>query len=133
MYPHVSPCTAPLRSAAALQGYLAHKKTPSHRILQEANAYDPMEVLGGGRFLMREVPLYAINERTLPSVPPTGRRRARNGPTGVGFVLGNIGAHLLVAGRALCSSHAGLLGTWVAHSSENAPPSDPTVRLWLGS
>ena len=90
MYPHVSPYTAPSRSAAALQGYLAYKKTPTHRILQEAYAYNPMVVLGGGRFLLREVPLYAINEWTLPSVPPTGRRRAWNGPTGVDFVLGNV-------------------------------------------
>ena len=41
-----------------LQGYLAKKKTPRPRNLQEGYAYGPMVILGGGRFLMSEVSLY---------------------------------------------------------------------------
>ena len=33
-----------------LQGYLAHKKTPSRRTLQYAYAYGPVVVLGGWVF-----------------------------------------------------------------------------------
>ena len=40
-----------------LQGYLAHKKMPPPRTLQEAYAWGPTVVLGGGRFLVSEVPL----------------------------------------------------------------------------
>jgi hypothetical protein len=42
-----------------LQGYLAHKKMPLTRTLQEAYAYDPMEVLGVECFVMSEITLYA--------------------------------------------------------------------------
>ena len=40
-----------------LQGYLANKKTPSPRTLQQAYAYGPRAVPRGVRFLMSEVPL----------------------------------------------------------------------------
>jgi hypothetical protein len=53
----------PKRFASALQGYLAHKKAPPPRTLQHAHASGPMLVLGGGRFLMSEVPLHVINQR----------------------------------------------------------------------
>jgi len=39
---------APAGAAEALQGYLAHKKTPPPRTLQEPYAWGPMVVLGGG-------------------------------------------------------------------------------------
>ena len=42
----------------ALKGHLASKKTPGPRNLQKDYAYGPMVVLGGGRFLMSELPLY---------------------------------------------------------------------------
>jgi len=42
-----------LDGVGGLQGYLAHKKTP-HTV---AYAYGPTAVLGGGRFLISEVPL----------------------------------------------------------------------------
>ena len=41
----------------SLQGYLAYKKSPLHTTLQQALAWGPMEVLGGGHFLMSGVPL----------------------------------------------------------------------------
>jgi len=46
-----------LNTGEHLQGYLAHTEPPPHRILQKAYAWGPMVVLGGGRFLMSEVPL----------------------------------------------------------------------------
>ena len=55
---------APLSSAASLcefprvPGNLADKKTPPPRTLQQAYAQGPVVVLGGGRFLISEVPLY---------------------------------------------------------------------------
>ena len=49
-------------TGGAVQGYLAHKKQPFCRTLQWAYAWGPMVVLGGGRFLMSEVPLW----HTLP-------------------------------------------------------------------
>ena len=41
-----------------VQRYPAHKKTPSPKTLQQASAQGSMQVLGGGNFLMSEVPLY---------------------------------------------------------------------------
>ena len=43
-----------------LQGYLAHKQPPPPRTLQQDYAEGPTEVLGGGCFLMSEVPLYGL-------------------------------------------------------------------------
>ena len=40
------------------QGHLAHKKEPPPRTLQYDYAQGPMVVLGGGLFLMSEVPLH---------------------------------------------------------------------------
>jgi len=40
-----------------VQGYLTHKKQHSPRTPQEDFAYGPMLALGGGLFLMSEVPL----------------------------------------------------------------------------
>ena len=50
-----------------LQGCLAHNKTNPPRNLPQAFAKSPRGVLGGGCFLMGEVPLYieALNEPTL--------------------------------------------------------------------
>ena len=48
-----------------LQGYLAHKKQPPPRTLQEDNVEGPLVVLGGWVFLMSEVPLYPM---PIPSV-----------------------------------------------------------------
>ena len=42
---------------STLQGYLAHKRPQPHRTLQKDYAYGPTAVLGGGPFLMSEVPL----------------------------------------------------------------------------
>ena len=42
---------------SCVQGYLAQKKTPSPKILQQTYAYGPAAVLGGERFLMSGVPL----------------------------------------------------------------------------
>jgi len=39
------------------QGYLAHKKTPPPRTLQQAEAWDPTIVLGGVRVPVSEVTL----------------------------------------------------------------------------
>ena len=46
-----------IRSRSA-QGYLAHKKAPPPRNLQKAYAYGPTVLVGGGAFLISEVPLY---------------------------------------------------------------------------
>ena len=46
-----------LTGEGAIQGYLAHNKAPSPRTLHKAYSYRPWAVLGGGRFLMSEVPL----------------------------------------------------------------------------
>ena len=43
--------------ASAVQGYLAHKKQPAPMTLQQGYAQGPTVVLGGGQFLMSEVPL----------------------------------------------------------------------------
>ena len=40
-----------------IQGYLAHKKLRPPRNLQYDYAWGPMVVLGGGLFIMSEVPL----------------------------------------------------------------------------
>ena len=40
-----------------VQVYLAHKKLPPPRTLQQDYAQGPMVVIRGGRFLMSEVPL----------------------------------------------------------------------------
>jgi len=40
-----------------LQGYLAHKKLPRPRTLQQAQAWGPPVLLRGGQLLMSEVPL----------------------------------------------------------------------------
>ena len=47
------------------QGYLAHKKPPPPRTLQEDYALGPLGALGGGRLLKSEVPLYVQLEREL--------------------------------------------------------------------
>jgi len=44
---------------SGVQGCLAHKKTPPARTLRQ-ETWGPVEVLGGARFLMSEVPLYAM-------------------------------------------------------------------------
>ena len=54
------------RGALDVQGYLAHKKLPPPRTLQWADAYGPRAVLGGGQFLMSEVPLYGDGLAFLP-------------------------------------------------------------------
>ena len=41
----------------ALRGYVAHKKQYLPRALQYDHAYGPTAALGGGQFLMSEVPL----------------------------------------------------------------------------
>ena len=46
----------PVATGTGVQGYLARKKTPHPRTLQQDYAKDPTLVLGGGRFLMIEVP-----------------------------------------------------------------------------
>ena len=62
------PCTSPpIRRIFVLkivlaQGYLAHKKTSSLKNLEYDYAWGPMVVLGGGRFLMSEVPLWPTPE-----------------------------------------------------------------------
>ena len=43
-----------------VQGYLAHKKLPPPRILQQAYAWGPRAVLGRVKFLMSEVPLQGL-------------------------------------------------------------------------
>ena len=43
--------------AQTLQGYVAHKKQPPPRTLKWAYAQGPTVALGGGKFLMSEVPL----------------------------------------------------------------------------
>ena len=43
-----------------IQGYLAHKKPHPPRTLQSAYISGPLVVLGGGLFLMSEVPLYPM-------------------------------------------------------------------------
>ena len=43
-------CCKWLDGGQSLQGYLAHKKTPSPRTLQQASAYGPTVVRGGGAF-----------------------------------------------------------------------------------
>ena len=54
-------CTPPANGSplagSAVQGYLAHKKAPPRMTLQYCYAQGPVEVLGGGGFLMKEVPL----------------------------------------------------------------------------
>ena len=50
----------PAQGHTSVQGYLARKKIPHPRTLQQAYAYEPVIVLGGGRFLMSEVPLYVV-------------------------------------------------------------------------
>ena len=42
---------------APIQGYLAYKKPPPRRTLQQEYARGPMVVLQGGLFFMSEVPL----------------------------------------------------------------------------
>ena len=49
-----------LRTGALVQGCLADEKTYSPRTLQQAYAQVPAVLLGGGRFLMSEVPLYGV-------------------------------------------------------------------------
>ena len=86
-----------------IQGYLALKKPPPPGTLQELCAQGHTVVLGGGRCLVSEVPLYTELQ------PET---RTRWGKTS------------LFAPRAT---------TGVPHLQENAPPWDPTVGLCLGS
>ena len=50
----------------AVPGYLAHKKPPLPRTLQQGSAQGPMVVLGVVCFLMSEVPLYIASN----SMPP---------------------------------------------------------------
>ena len=57
--------TCHVQFASFLQGYLAHKKMRQPRTLQYA--WGPMVVLGGGLFLMSEVPLHPF--RLAPRYP----------------------------------------------------------------
>ena len=50
-------------TATLLQGYLAHKKTASPYDPRVAYAQGHMVLLGAGRFLMSEVPLYTALQR----------------------------------------------------------------------
>ena len=50
------------------QGYFAHKKPPSPRTLQQVHAQGPMVVLGGGQFLLSEVPLYLLRSPDCPDI-----------------------------------------------------------------
>ena len=52
----------PSKALSSLQGYLAHKKAPPPRTLQ-----DPMVVVGGGRFLKTEIPLQVGSLRGGPT------------------------------------------------------------------
>jgi len=54
-----------------LQGYLAHKKPPALGSYK-ACALGPMVVLGGGRFLMREVPPYTFRTSGRRATPSRG-------------------------------------------------------------
>ena len=49
-----------------VQEYLVHKTPPPRRTLQLGYAQDPGVVLGGGRFLMSEVPLYDAHSAHQP-------------------------------------------------------------------
>ena len=53
--------TSLVRRRTPLQGHPAHKKQPLFRTLPQPYAQGPMVFLvGGGRFLMSEVPLYRV-------------------------------------------------------------------------
>ena len=58
-----------------LQGYLAHKKLHPPRTLQQEYAEGPMVVLGGGGFVMSEVPLYPGSEVFKLLVPTCSHTR----------------------------------------------------------
>ena len=45
-----------------IQGYLDNKKQPPRRTLRKPYAQEPMVILGGWVFLMREVPLYGTHK-----------------------------------------------------------------------
>ena len=54
-----------------LQGYLAHKKHPPHRTLQQPFAKGPIMILGGSAFLMDEVSLKCLRfiSNRIPAEP----------------------------------------------------------------
>ena len=62
MAPTVGPYLGPYRGSRGVggfsRGYLAHKKPPTPLGPPEDTGHRPYMVLGGGRFLMSEVPLY---------------------------------------------------------------------------
>ena len=55
-------------SLVVYKGYLAHKKRPPRRTLQYDHPQGPMVTLGGGLFLMSEVPLYGPLPRSVTSL-----------------------------------------------------------------
>ena len=56
------------RPRSGLQGYLTDKKTPTPGTLPKAYAYGPVGVLGGGRFLMGEVPQISVGTPLRPGI-----------------------------------------------------------------
>ena len=64
----------------AIQRYLAHKYPPLFETLQLAYAKDPTVVLGGGVFLMSEVPLYTPSPPEHRALLALSRRSPTKGP-----------------------------------------------------
>ena len=58
MYTHRVPRSMANPGGTLVQGYLARKKHPPRRTLQQPYAYGPMVIPGGWVFLMSKVPLY---------------------------------------------------------------------------
>ena len=59
----IAPGSYSRASPWSIQGHLAYKKPHHPRTLQSAYAQGPVVVLGGGHFLMSEVPLYLTHKR----------------------------------------------------------------------
>ena len=58
--PNASPLPLPSSPLPHLQGYLAHKKHPPRRNLQQPYDWGPTVALGGGEGFMSEVPLCRV-------------------------------------------------------------------------
>ena len=71
--------SAPVGECEALQGYLAHKKLPPPRTLQQDHASTPAVILWGKQFLMSKAPLKWTRVRGRAPAPPPHRPRPASG------------------------------------------------------